>query len=171
MINVRDLIPRNRSASGSPTAHRTSDPFAALQREVNRLFDDMFSGFETRGFGRLPAAVTGWSAGWPNIEISETEKDVRVTAEMPGLDEKDVEVLLDDGVLTLRGEKKSESEDKSRQFSERYYGRFERQVAFGPDIEPDKVTASFKNGVLAITLPKSERAQSKARNIAIDTGK
>lgn len=171
MINVRDLIPRNRSASGSPTVYRETDPFMALQREVNRLFDDMFRGFDAPGFGRLPAAVTGWSAGWPNLEVSETEKELRVTAEMPGLEEKDVEVLLDDGMLTLRGEKKSETEDKSRQFSERSYGRFERQIALGPEVEQDKVAATFKNGVLTITLPKSERAQSKGRRIAISTGK
>jgi HSP20 family protein len=171
MINVRDLIPRSRSASGSPTAYRESDPFMSLRREVNRLFDDMWRGFEVPAFGRLPAAVTGWSAGWPNLEVSETEKELRITAEMPGLEEKDVEVFLEDGMLTLRGEKKSETEDKSRQFSERFYGRFERQIALGPEVEPDKVAASFKNGVLTITLPKSERAQSKARRIAIGTGK
>jgi HSP20 family protein len=170
MFNVRDLIPRNRSASGSPTIYRESDPFIALQREVNRLFDDAFRGFGARGFGTLPAAVTEWSAGWPNLEVSETESEVRVTAEMPGLDEKDVEVLLDDGILTLRGEKKSETEDKGRQFSERFYGRFERQIALGPEVEQDKVAASFKNGVLTITLPKTEQAQSKARRIAISTG-
>jgi HSP20 family protein len=171
MINVHDLIPRNRSASGSPTVYRETDPFMALQREVNRLFDDMFRGFDAPGLGRLPAAATGWSAGWPNFEVSETEKELRVTAEMPGLEEKDVEVLLDDGMLTLRGEKKSETEDKGRQFSERFYGRFERQIALGPEVEQDNVAATFKNGVLTITLPKSERAQSKARRIAISTGK
>jgi HSP20 family protein len=70
-------------------------------------------------------------------------------------------------VLTLRGEKKSETEDKERQFSERFYGRFERQISVGPDIEQDKVNASFKNGVLNVILPKTERAQSKAKRIAI----
>ena len=167
MINVRDLIPKNRSASGSPTVYREADPFMSLQREVNRLFDDIFRGFDARTFGRLPAAVTGWTAGWPNLEVSESEKEVRVTAEMPGLEEKDVEILLDDGVLTLRGEKKAETEDKGRHFSECFYGRFQRQIALSPEIEQDKVAASFKNGVLTITLPKTERAQSKARRIAI----
>ena len=171
MINIRDLIPRNRSSSGSPTVYREGDPFTALQREVNRLFDDMFRGFDVPTFGRPPATVTGWSAGWPNLEVSETEKELRITAEMPGLDEKDVEVSLDDGMLTLRGEKKAETEDKSRHFSERFYGRFERQIALGPEVEQDKVAATFKNGVLAITLPKSERAQNKARRIAISTAK
>jgi HSP20 family protein len=131
MINIRDLIPSNRSGSNSPTAYREADPFMTLHREVNRLFDNMFRGFGAPAFGRLPAAVTEWSASWPNLEVSETEKEFCITAEMPSLEEKDVEILLDDGMLTLRGEKKSETEDKDRQFSERFYGHFERRIALG----------------------------------------
>jgi HSP20 family protein len=90
-----------------------------------------------------------------------------VTAEVPGMEEKDIEVLLDDGVLTLRGEKRSETEDKNRQFSERYYGRFERRIPIGYEIEEDKIDARFKNGVLSVTLPKTAKAQSQAKRIAI----
>jgi HSP20 family protein len=92
-----------------------------------------------------------------------------VIAEVPGLEEKDVEVMLDDGVLTLRGERKSETEDKDRQFSERYYGRFERRLALGHEVEEDKVAATFKNGVLLVTLPKTAKAQASAKRIAINT--
>ena len=105
--------------------------------------------------------------GWPRIEVSETDKEVKVTAEVPGLDEKGVQVELADGVLTIRGEKKTETEDKERRFSERYYGHFERRIAV-EDIEQDKVSASFKNGVLSITLPKSQTAQQKVKRIAIN---
>jgi HSP20 family protein len=90
-----------------------------------------------------------------------------VTAEIPGLDEKDVEVLLSDGVLTLKGEKQSETEDKDKRFSERFYGHFERRIPLGVDVEEDKVEARFKNGVLHIFLPKSEKAQSQIKRIAI----
>jgi HSP20 family protein len=79
-----------------------------------------------------------------------------------------VEVLLDDDVLTLRGEKRSETEDKDRQFSERFYGQFERRIALGTEVEEGKIDARFKNGVLTITLPKTERAQSRAKRIAIN---
>lgn len=79
-----------------------------------------------------------------------------------------IEVLLDDGVLTLRGEKRSETEDKDRQFSERFYGRFERRIPLGYEVEEDKVAAAFKNGVLTVTLPKSPNAQSKVKRIAIN---
>jgi HSP20 family protein len=173
-MNVKDLIPWNRENSRVPAAYRESDPFMTLQREVNRLFDDVWRGLDMPSFGRLPSLSAntraGWSAGWPSVEVSETDKEIRVTAELPGLEDKDVEVLLDDDVLTVRGEKKSETEDKERQFSERFYGRFERRIALGGDVEEDKVQASFKNGVLTVILPKAEQAQSTAKRIAINRG-
>src|SRR5262249_57349953 len=109
----------------------------------------------------------GGGGGGPNIEAAETDKEVTVTAELPGLDEKDIEVALANGVLAIKGEKKTESEDKDRLFSERYYGRFERRIPV-EDVEEDKVSASFKNGVLTITLPKSAKAQERVRRIAIN---
>ena len=174
-MNMRDMIPWRRGER-APAAYRDADPFMALHREVNRLFDDVFRGFDMpagfgAGFGRFPSlspSAEGWSAGWPNIEVSETDKELRVTAEVPGLDQKDVEVLLEDGTLTIRGEKKSETEDKERQFSERYYGKFERRIALGPEVQEDKVEAGFKNGVLTVTLPKAAQVESKAKRIAIN---
>ena len=168
-MGVRDLIPWGREEGNrSPTVLGDSDrdPFLSLHREVNRLFDDAFRGFDSR----LPSLGRFSSFGgyWPSVEISDGEKEIRVTAEVPGLEENDIEVLLDDGVLTLKGEKRSETEDKDRQFSERFYGRFERRVPLGYDVEEDKVSAAFKNGVLTVTLPKTERAQAKAKRIAIN---
>ena len=90
-----------------------------------------------------------------------------MTAEIPGLEVKDIDVLLNDGVLTLKGEKRSETEDKEKQFSERFYGRFERRIPLGVEVEEDKVDARFKNGVLSIVLPKSAKAQSEVKRIAI----
>ena len=81
---------------------------------------------------------------------------------------KDVEVELANGVLAIKGEKKAETEDKERMFSERFYGRFERQILIGTEIEEDKVEASFKNGVLTVTMPKSAEAQAKIRRVAIN---
>jgi HSP20 family protein len=105
--------------------------------------------------------------GWPQIDIDETDKEVRITAELPGLDEKDVSLEIANGVLSISGEKKSESEDKARRFSERYYGRFERRIPL-EDVDEDKVSAAFKNGVLTITVPKSTEAKSNVRRIAIN---
>ncbi len=141
------------------------DPFLSLHREVNRLFDDVFRGFGSGlpSFGN--SAMFG--GGWPSVEISDTDKDIKVTAEVPGLAEKDIEVLLNDGVLALKGEKRSESEGKDRQFSERYYGRFERRIPLGVEVKEDQVDATFGNGVLTVTLPKTEKAQSQVKRIAI----
>jgi HSP20 family protein len=129
---------------------------------MNRLFDDAFSRFETG----MPS-VFSRSPSWPSLEVNATENEVRVSAELPGLEEKDVEVLVDGDVLTIRGEKRSETEDKGRHFSERYYGRFERSLALPFEVEDGKARAAFKNGVLTVTLPKSARAEERAKRIPI----
>jgi HSP20 family protein len=167
-MSVRDLIPWGRSTNAPlPSTMRTEpmSPFLQLHREMNRLFDDVFSGF---GAGMPGLASRG--LGWPNVEMVETEQGLRVSAELPGLDEKDVELTIDDGVLTLRGEKRAETTDKERGYSERSYGRFERVLALPFAVEEDKAEASFKNGVLSVTLPRSAKAPEHGRRIAINAG-
>jgi HSP20 family protein len=168
-MNVRDLIPWGRNRNTIPaTTNETRDhnPFLTLHREMNRLFDNAF-----RDFG-APLSAMGdglWFPGaWPQIEISETDKQVRVTAEIPGMDEKDIELVLEGDILVLRGERRSESEDRERAFSERFYGRFERHIPLGGEIEESNVQATFKNGLLTVNLPKSAAAQSRVRRIAIN---
>lgn len=164
-MSVRDLIPWGRSNNRAPAAYREDDrnPFLSLHREMNRMFDDFFRDFDMR----LPMTGRAFNGGWPDIDVSESDKEVTVTAELPGLEEKDIELLLDDGALTLKGEKRAESEDKERQLSERYYGRFERRIPLDAEVQADKAEARFKNGVLTVTLPKNPDAQPKARRIAI----
>jgi len=163
-MNMRDLIPWTRNQQMAPTRYREeSDPFMTLHREMNRLFDDVLRGFDMAPFGGMNRAI-----GWPQVEVVETDKDVRVSAELPGLEDKDVEVLMQDGALTIRGERKSEIEDKERAFSERYYGRFERRIPMAWDVDEDKVEASFRNGVLTVTLPKSAESRSQVKRIAIN---
>ncbi|TCD14216.1 Hsp20/alpha crystallin family protein [Oricola cellulosilytica] len=167
-MSVRDLIPWGRNDKQTPALYRDNDqnPFFSLHREMNRLFDDAFRSFDAR----LPAfgSYSVLNGNWPNVEISDTEKEIRVTAEIPGLEEKDIDVLLDDDVLTLKGEKQSEIKDEEKQFSECFYGRFERRIPLGYDVQPDKVDARFKNGVLTVVLPKSASAQSKVKRITIN---
>lgn len=167
-MNMRDLIPWARGSTQPSEMYREdrSNPFLALHREMNRLFDEAFRGLEMPTFlGAKPSFVLGQ---WPKLEATETEKEICVMAELPGLEESEVEVSLADGTLIIRGERKSEVEDKDRQFNERYYGHFERHIPVGVDVEEDKVEATFKNGVLKITLPKSERARAKAKRITIN---
>ena len=132
-MSVRDLIPwgRQTSSNQAPVPYRESEmtPFFGLRREIDRLFDDMF---------RMPNLAGLGATFWPSVEVSDTEREVRVTAEIPGLSEKDVELTVHDGVLAIRGEKKSESEDKDRGYSERWYGRFEGRIELPPGVEEDK---------------------------------
>ena len=163
-MNMRDLIPWGRNQQTTPSRYRDEgDPFMTLHREMNRLFDDAFRTFDAPAlFGRMPS--------WPSLEVSETDNEIRVAAELPGMEEKDVELFVEENGLTIRGEKRSETEDKERQFSERFYGRFERRIPLGFEVDEDKVKAQFRNGVLTVTVPKSPEAQRKTRRIPIGNG-
>ena len=124
---------------------------------MNRVFDDFLSDFGT--FPRVGSA-------WPRIELSEYDDKLKVVAELPGLEERDVEIMLQDGALTLKGQKKLE--ENRRFYSERWEGAFERTIAVGQDVDPDKVKASFKNGVLTVQLPKKPEAQRQVKRIPIN---
>jgi len=159
---VRDLIPRMRSRV--PVSRTESmNPLAAFHEEMNRLFDDFWRDFDGMGTSLMP------SVGFPRVEVVETEKEVKVEAELPGMEEKDIEVLLHNGVLTLRGERQSANEDKHRRVSERYYGQFERRVVLPAEVDGDKATASFQKGVLTVTLPKTVQAMEDVKRIRINT--
>jgi len=163
---IRDLIPWNRSNSNVAVRRgEESNPFLTLHREMNRLFDDVFRGFDLAPLGQ--AGSFGRAMSWPNIELSETDKEVKIMAELPGLEEKDVAVELSHGYLVIKGEKKTAAEDQNLMFSERYYGRFERRIPVD-DVDESKIAASFKNGVLTVTMPKSPQAQQKVKRIPIN---
>jgi HSP20 family protein len=164
---IRELIPWNR---GHDVAVRRGDernPLLTLHREVNRLFDNVFRGFDLASFGTDRFFDRFGRTGWPNIEVSDTDKELKIAAELPGLEEKDVQVELSNGVLAIKGEKHTETEDKDRLFSERYYGRFERRIPV-ENVDENKVSAAFKNGVLTVTMPKLPQTQSKVKRIAIN---
>lgn len=165
---IRDLIPWGRQNDQTPVERRDEsgggNPLLSLHRDVNRLFDDVFRGFSLPAFG----GGGNRAVGWPSLGLNESDSEIRIRAELPGMEEKDVEILVEDGVLTLRGEKKSDTEDKERGYSEHYYGRFERQVALPRGVEQDKAKANFKNGVLTITVPKSKEAIESTRRIPIN---
>ena len=116
---------------------------------------------------RIPSALIGQQA--PPIDLSEDEKAYRITAELPGLDAKDVELSVSDGRLILKGEKRREKEEKEKNyyFSERAYGSFQRVFELPASVEHDKITADFSKGVLTITLPKTAEAQQQAKKIEI----
>lgn len=130
-----------------------------LHRQMNRLFDDLIES---------PAGSSGGvlATSWPQLEIDQHNDRIRVVAELPGVDENDVELTIEDGVLSLSGEKRSERKDESG-YSERSYGRFERRIALPSNIDEEKCQADFRNGVLTVTLP---RAAEKTRGRRIPLG-
>lgn len=166
-MTLGDLVPWSRKdrdvgLQKSDTFRQDSfemSPFLSLHREMNRLFDDAF-----RDFG-LPGSWT--SRTWPHVELSETRDGYQLTAELPGMDEKDIELSLHDGVLTLRGEKRAEHDDRRRGYSERYYGSFARSIAVG-DVDEQRVNATFDKGVLTVVLPRSAEAEQRVKRIAIN---
>ena len=164
-MSIRDLVPWTKGQQLS-TRQESFDPFLTLHREMNRLFDDAFRGFGS--LGRLGNPLMEGQFAWPRLELSETDKAVTVSAELPGLSEKDIQVEMANGVLSIRGEKKAERSDESKFVSERYYGSFERQIPL-EGVEEDKAQADFKNGVLTVTLPKSEQSTRNVKRIAINT--
>ncbi|MDW8480201.1 MAG: Hsp20/alpha crystallin family protein [Xanthomonadales bacterium] len=158
--------PEERSAERLPT----SDPwraFRSLQQEMDRLFESAFR-------GAWPAALEG-DRGWfaPALDIAEDEKSYRIELELPGLEAKDVSIELEEGVLIVRGEKKLEREEKKDRYHriERSYGQFQRMLDLPEDADAERIEASFRNGVLTITLPKrAERAAEKRRRIPVQSG-
>ncbi|HEX5037392.1 MAG TPA: Hsp20/alpha crystallin family protein [bacterium] len=125
----------------------------------DRLFEDFFN-----DLGVLPAGVPDFNA---RLDVAETDKAVTVTADLPGLDEKDIELSLNDNVLSLKGEKKAEEEGKNYFRKERTYGAFYREIEIPAEVDAAKVEAAFKNGVLTVTLPKSEKSKETSRKIPI----
>lgn len=158
----RGLIPwrRQENTAPAPFLDEERSPFVQFRREMDRLFDDFFRA------PLLGASAFSAAGGWPRLEVKESDDEVTITAELPGLNEKDVELTVHDGVLTLRGENKSEHQDKERGWSERYYGRFERSIALPDGADEGRCEANFRDGVLTIRMPRSQEA-ARARRIPI----
>ena len=144
---------------------REDYPFVSFQRDVNRLFEDFFRGFDLPSFG----AGSEWASFNPRIDIEDTDGEVQVTAELPGLEQKDFELSLASDTLVLRGEKREEREDKASGWHERSYGRFERAIPLPADIDAEQAKAEFKNGVLRVHLPKSPQAREQVKRIPVSS--
>jgi HSP20 family protein len=149
-MRLQSLVPSREA----PALIQPGFGLFGLHREIDRLFNEFAQG----------AVADGGAAKLvPNIDISETDKAIEVTAEMPGLERKDVEISIEDDTLTIRGEKKVEEDqkDKNVQHSERSYGVFMRVLQLPPGIDPSSVEATMSNGVLKITIPKPAKPEPK----------
>ena len=153
-MNLKSLIPVGRQRGVA----RADNPFVSLQNEIDRLFDDF-----TRGFPSLSMGNGGMTAMVPTMDVAETDKEIEITAELPGLEEKDVQINVADNILTIRGEKKAEKEQKDKNYRmvERSYGAFERSLELPEGVNADAIKASIDKGVLKVTVPKPAPAQVK----------
>ncbi|HOW98883.1 MAG TPA: Hsp20/alpha crystallin family protein [Kiritimatiellia bacterium] len=164
---MKNLIPWRRK---EPTAlpRETANPFERLHREMNELFDGFLRDF---GGTALPSLWRERAEDrvLPSVEVAETDESVQVTVELPGMDEKDIQVSLDDNALMVKGEKKQEREERKKNYrlSERSYGQFQRVIPLPAGIETDQVKAQFKNGVLNIILPKARSTAAESRRIPV----
>ena len=168
----KKLIPWRRPRTESALARREeSHALPELHRRMNNLFDDFFADFERSALG--PVFEHGWShglAGLPRMDVEETEKEIVVTADLPGLEEKDVQVTVDEEALTIRGERKEDREEKRKDYHlvERSFGSFHRTLPLPAGVDREKVKAALKKGVLTVTLPKLPEARGDRKTIRIE---
>jgi HSP20 family protein len=160
-MDLKNLIP-SLGRKNVPIRREEEHPFVNLQREMNRLFDGFLQGWD-----KEPAE--GFGAFTPRIDMAEDEKSLILSAELPGMNDKDIEVSLSRDLLTIRGEKKHEQEQRRGNYfySERSFGSFARTVRMPREVDADKVRAEFKKGILKITLPKTLPAGKETRKIAV----
>ena len=140
-------------------------PFYGLQRDINRMFDDFWKDFD------FPLNVRNGYHFKPDVDIVENDAAYVVTAELPGLKPEDVHLTVTDGMLNIKGEKKQEVEEKKENYyrMERSYGTFARVIPLPAEaIVEDKIVATFKDGILTITIPKLPEAKVEAKEIAIE---
>ncbi len=152
---------------------RTANPLFDLRNEIDTLFDRFFSGSMFGPFGAgIPDALPlrqRFGGMVPKVDVSETDREIQIVAELPGLKQEDVELTLEDDLLTLRGQASESREEKDKQFhlTERSSGRFERSFRLPETVDRERVSAKFESGLLTVTLPKAERAQKAAKRIEI----
>ena len=161
---ISDMVPWKQQEPASQEEDRAlqtkEDPFLAFQQNMNQLFDRFFRGSDLEPFGSLRE---GWGTFYPRLDAVETDKEIRLSIELPGLAEKDINVSLTRDVLTISGEKKQAQQEGGRGYyrSERGYGSFKRSISLPCAVDADKVEAVLQKGVLTVTLRKADEAQAR----------
>jgi HSP20 family protein len=157
---IKNLLPWKKHKEEKSVVNANENPFELMHRQMNNLFDGFFNDFQP---AKWLGDDWGGKALSPNFEVAETDKEIKVAAELPGMEEKDIDITLDGNVLTIKGEKKAEKEEKTkdRHISERRYGSFQRSFSLPDNLEKENIKAGLKKGVLEIVLPKTEEAKSK----------
>lgn len=168
---MSNIIPWKHRKTDLPARRNEPDAYTVLHRQMSDLFEWFFHAWEhpfASSADRTPVAAGVYV---PSVDVAETDDEVQVTADLPGMTEKDVEVSLDEQTLTLRGEKHADREERKKNWHmvERSYGAFQRTVSLPRGIDAGKIKANFKNGVLTVHLPKTPEAKARKRMIAIES--
>lgn len=165
-MTIRDIVRSSGNRWCVPVRYREANGLDSISTELGRLFDEFLDPFWASS---LPAVGEKLSAFTPSLDVKDTEKEIKVTVELPGMEEKDIELTLEDNVLTVKGEKKDEDEKKDESYYrvERFYGSFHRSILLPAEIDGDKVKARFKKGVLTVSVPKVKPEQAKRKIIDI----
>jgi HSP20 family protein len=166
-MRVKSLVPWSWDKEKTPFNLGGGDIFETLQGEMNRMFDNFSRDLLDMSPLRGDRASRGNLV--PRMDMTESDKEFQITAELPGVDEKDLEVRVSGDTLTIKGEKKSEKEDRSKDYyrMERAYGAFQRTIPLPSEVVSDKIEASFKRGVLTVRLPKNPQSQKDIRKIPV----
>ena len=163
---ITDVIPWKRKEPDREEGERSlqvrEDPFITFQEQMNQMFDDFFRG---SGLEPFSAFHEGQDAFSPRVDVVETNKEIKVSVELPGLEEEDIDVGLSQNVLTISGDKRQEKEEKGVSYlrAERSYGSFRRSIPLSGKVDASKADAEFKKGVLTVTLPKLVKAPARKR--------
>jgi len=167
MATKKEIVQKGTPGTQMEVRREWEHPFASFQREMNQLFDNFFGGFSLSPWAPLERGMA--QTFTPRVDVSETDKEIKVSAELPGMEEKDIDVSLTRDALTIKGEKKEEKEEKGKDYyrMERSYGSFTRSIPLPIEVDTDKVEATFKKGVLDITLPKTAKAIQEAKKVAV----
>ncbi|MCC7405275.1 MAG: Hsp20/alpha crystallin family protein [Bdellovibrionales bacterium] len=154
-----------KTPTPSPT---TSDPFSQFQEEMNRLMENFWGRNHWLTLPESSSTLATWA---PKVDVSETEKEYKVRAEIPGVDQDHVEVNFQDNTLYLKGERKFQEEEKQENFHriERSYGRFQRTIPFATRINEEKISAHFDRGILTVSLAKADEVVKGSRKINVST--
>lgn len=166
MLSKMSLVPWRSRLGLSHGERELEHPLDAFHREFDRVFENLWRGFE---LPMVSGTYLPWKGTMPRLDVTEDEDRIRVAVELPGMDEEDVEILLGDNVLTIKGEKKVETEESERPYAymERSYGSFQRSIPLDVEVSTDKVDARLENGVLIIDLPKTAEAKKPYKKISI----
>ena len=167
-MTFKNLIPMQSDPYNKPDHYNTDYPFFIIGKDMNGFLNPLSPDFFGNSFIDFRPLKQD---RFPKVDIAETKDNFLITADLPGIDEKNVNITLDDGIITIKGEKKTDTEDKQGEFysRERSYGVFQRSFEVPAVIDENRIGASFSNGVLTVKMPKTPEAKKEVKKILINS--